>query len=220
MHPASRDRVPCNVITSCGHVHTSMPVVMSMKIRKLIATGFCLVILVAGQALLVACQDGGEPVGSTAITVETPAPDLDETSVEGAITAFIGDVIASAAAGDGGGLAADSALSRLPRSLQSRLAAGEDSSVHDGLLEFLQVDTVPDGLLLVQLLEEDPLTKQARAQITLGFGDREELRIVELERTVCIARSRNQSAADECKANNLALYGDEEPWKITTVETP
>lgn len=193
---------------------------MTTNMRKLISAGFLLAVLVAGQALLVACQDGGEPTSSSAPSAEAPASAPGGNDLEGVITTFVNDLIASAPDADGAGPAADGALSRLPRSLQSRLQDSEEASIHEGLLEFLQIDTVPDGLLLVQILEDDPLTKQARAQITLTFGDSEELRIVKLERTVCIARSRNQGGSDECKASNLAIYGDEEPWKITSVGMP
>ena len=191
-----------------------------MNMRRLIPAGYFLAVLLAAPAVLVACQAGGEPAGSSAPAAEAPASAPGATDLEGVITTFIHDVIASALDADAAGPAAESALSRLPRSLQSPLRDSETSSVHEGLLEFLQLDAVPAALLLVQILEDDPLTKQARAQITLAFDDREELRIVELERTVCIARSRNQGGSDECKAGNLAIYGDEEPWKITNLKLP
>lgn len=188
--------------------------------RKLITTGCFLAVFIAGQALLVACQAQSGSASPVATSVEAAASAPGGIGLEAVITTFVSDVIASAPDAAGAGPAAESALTRLPRSLQTSLRDSEDSSVHEGLLEFLQVDTVPGGLRLVQVLEDDPLTKQARAQITLVFGDSEELRIVKLERTVCIARSRNQGGSDECKANNLAIYGDEEPWKITSVGMP
>ncbi len=193
---------------------------MTTNIFNLIPAGCFLAVLIAGQAFLVACQDQSGSANSDAAASTAAASGQGGIGLVAIITTFVGDVIASAPDEDGAGPAAESALSRLPRSLQSRLRDGEDSSLHAGLLEFLQADTVPDGLLLVQILQDDPLTKQARAQITLAFGDREELRIVELERTVCIARSRNQGGSDVCKAGNLAIYGDEEPWKITNVKLP
>jgi hypothetical protein len=160
-------------------------------------------------------------------STESSAPALDQTSVDGVITAFINDVIASAPARDEEGLAAARALSRLPRSEQRRLGDSETFSLHEGLLDFLQIDDVPDGPPMVQILEEDPLTKQAKAQITFSVGSHDEIRIVELERTICLGSRRLplagnnvRSAADSCKADNLTLYGDEEPWKIGAMEIP
>ena len=174
----------------------------------------------AGYALFVGCQGGVEAEMPNEQSTESSAPALDQTSVDGVITAFINDVIASAPARDEEGLAAARALSRLPRSEQRRLGDSETFSLHEGLLDFLQIDDVPDGPPMVQILEDDPLTKQAKAQITFSVGSHDEIRIVELERTICLAGNNVRSAADSCKADNLTLYGDEEPWKIGAMEIP
>ena len=186
----------------------------------LIRTGCCLGFLLAGHAIFVGCQDGNEPVTSDQISGDPATSALDQTSVAGVITAFVNDVIVSAPAGDDEGLAAARALSRLPRSEQRRIGDSDTSSAHDGLLDFLRVDSVPDGAPTVQILAEDPLTKRAEARITLAFGSRDEIRILELERTVCLAGNNLISAAKACKQDNLLLYGDEEPWKITAVRIP